>query len=93
MIQALVALVPKPRVSFTRFHGVFALKSRWRQQETPARRGRGNREAKTATQLHVAVTWAQRLKRVFRIAIDICNHCGGAVLQIHRESGPSNGNL
>jgi hypothetical protein len=27
----------------------------------------------------VAMTWAQRLKRVFRIEISICDHCGGPV--------------
>ena len=25
------------------------------------------------------MTWAQRLKRVFKIDIEICEHCGGAV--------------
>ena len=25
------------------------------------------------------MTWAQRLKRVFRIDIETCEHCGGAV--------------
>src|SRR5882724_2438572 len=28
---------------------------------------------------HVSMTWAQRLKRVFRIEILICDHCGGPV--------------
>jgi hypothetical protein len=28
---------------------------------------------------HVAMTWAQRLKRVFAIEIERCEHCGGAV--------------
>jgi hypothetical protein len=28
---------------------------------------------------HVAMTWAQRLKRVFRIEISVCDHCGGPV--------------
>ena len=35
-------------------------------------------------------TGPQRLKRVFRIEIEICRHCEGTVLQIHRESGSSN---
>ena len=25
------------------------------------------------------MTWAQRLKRVFNIDIEVCGHCGGAV--------------
>jgi hypothetical protein len=28
---------------------------------------------------HVAMTWAQRLKRVFLIDVMVCEHCGGAV--------------
>ena len=41
-IARLVALVPKPRVNRTRFHGVFAPNSTHRSQVTPARRGKGN---------------------------------------------------
>ena len=40
-IARLAALVPKPRVHLTRFHGVFAPNSRYRARVTPARRGRG----------------------------------------------------
>jgi Putative transposase len=36
----LVALVPKPRVNLTRFHGVFAPNSKFRSQVAPARRGK-----------------------------------------------------
>ncbi len=39
-ISRLVALVPKPRVNLTRFHGVFAPNSKHRAQVTPARRGK-----------------------------------------------------
>jgi hypothetical protein len=52
---------------------------------------------------HVAMSWAQRLKRVFDIDIETCKHCGGAVKIIaciedatvierivtHRERGAS----
>ena len=49
-IAKLAALVPKPRVNLTRYHGVFAL----------------------------AMTWAQRLKRVFNIDVETCRACGGS---------------
>ena len=39
-IARLAALVPRPRVNLTRFHGVFAPNSRWRAQITPAGRGK-----------------------------------------------------
>ncbi|MDV3228353.1 transposase, partial [Salmonella enterica] len=42
-IARLAALVPKPRVNLTRFHGVFAPNSRHRALVTPAKRGRGNK--------------------------------------------------
>jgi len=39
----LVALVPKPRVNLTRFHGVFAPNSKYRSRVTPAGRGKGKK--------------------------------------------------
>jgi len=42
-IARLAALVPKPRVNLTRFHGVFAPNSKHRALVTPARRGKGSK--------------------------------------------------
>jgi len=71
-IAKLAALVPKPRVNLTRFHGVFAPNSKHRALVTPAKRGKGSKskgadvqDEKTPVQRHAAMTWAQRLKRVF----------------------------
>ena len=71
-IAKLAAVVPKPRVNPTRFHGVFAPNSKHRIQVTPAKRGKGKKthatdepSDQTATERHAAMTWAQRLKRVF----------------------------
>ena len=82
----LVALVPKPRVNLTRFHGVFAPNSAHRAQVTPAKRGKGNKarttdaaEDTTPAERRAAMAWAQRLKRVFNIDIETCNGCGGPV--------------
>jgi hypothetical protein len=75
-IAKLAALVPKPRVNLTRFHGVFAPNSKFRVRVTPAKRGRGHKPRqptgenwldKTPAERHVAMTWMQRLKRVFSI--------------------------
>ena len=83
-ISRLVALVPKPRVNLTRFHGVFAPNSKHRAQVTPARRGkvknpRSLDENQTPAERRAAMTWAQRLKRVFDIDIETCSKCGGDV--------------
>jgi len=71
-IARLAALVPKPRVNLTRFHGVFAPNSKHRARVTPAKRGKGNKrpsdrdvEEKTPAEHRASMTWAQRLKRVF----------------------------
>jgi hypothetical protein len=52
---------------------------------TPAKRGRGGQHAKAANseesapaERRAAMTWAQRLKRVFGIDIETCPTCGGA---------------
>ena len=45
-IVRLAALVPKPRVNLTRFHGVFAPNSQHRARVTPARRGKGGKGGK-----------------------------------------------
>ena len=85
-IAKLAALVPKPRVNLTRFHGVFAPNSKHRIQITPAKRGKGKKASspdeaadQTVAERPVAMTWAQRLKRVFGIDIATCRDCGGAV--------------
>ena len=39
---SLAALVPKPRVNLTRYHGVFAPNSKHRARITPAKRGKGS---------------------------------------------------
>jgi len=84
-IARLAALVPKPRVYLTRFHGVFAPNSKYRARVTPAKRGRGGQavatteaEQPTAAERRASMTWAQRLKRVFNIDIEICPTCGGS---------------
>jgi hypothetical protein len=80
----LAALVPRPRVHLTRYHGVFAPHSRWRAEVTPAVRGKA-----TAAERHRALTWAQRLRRVFGIEIETCAQCGGKVKVIASIEDPT----
>jgi hypothetical protein len=85
-IAKLAALVPRPRVNLTRFHGVFAPNSKHRALVTPAKRDKGGKpkgaddqDEQTPVQRHAAMTWAQRLKRVFNIDVEKCRICGGTV--------------
>jgi hypothetical protein len=45
--------------------------------------------AKPAYRPSMAITWAQRLRRVFKIDIETCEHCGGAVKAIACIEGPA----
>ncbi|MCP4044523.1 MAG: IS91 family transposase [Gammaproteobacteria bacterium] len=85
-LARLAALVPRPRVNLTRFHGVFAPNSKHRIQVTPSKRGKGSKrvvgeeaQCQSPAERRAAMTWAQRLKRVFNIDIEVCSKCGGAV--------------
>ena len=89
-LARLAALVPRPRVNLIRYYGVFAPNSRFRARVTPAGRGKGSTAANAAPTVagdereDVAtpaqrMTWAQRLRRVFRIDVEACPKCGGAV--------------
>jgi len=69
----LAALVPRPRLNLTRFHGVFAPNFKHRARIVPRRpQGRVDSDKPKAP-----MTWMQRLKRVFSIDIESCPDCGG----------------
>jgi hypothetical protein len=89
-LARLAALVPRPRVNLIRYYGVFAPNSRFRARVTPAGRGKGSAAAGGAATFAAndnsdgatpaqRMTWAQRLRRVFRIDVETCPKCGGAV--------------
>ena len=55
-IARLAALVPRPRVHLTRYHGVFAPHSRWRAEVMPAGRGKPRLpELRTPAERHRAL--------------------------------------
>jgi hypothetical protein len=74
-IARLAALVPRPRLNLTRFHGVFAPNFKHRLRIVP-RRARGRVDADKPL---APMSWAQRLKRVFAIDIETCPDCGGTL--------------
>lgn len=69
-IARLAALVPKPRVNLTHFHGVFVPNSKHPALVTPAKRCKGNRvkvseEPRTPAECRASMTWVQGKKGVF----------------------------
>ena len=75
LMARLAALVPKPRMHLTRYHGVFAPHSQHRAAVTPPASEAD--PTKVSTPRHVAMSWARRLKRVFGVEIESCTRCGG----------------
>ena len=83
-ISKLAALVPVPRVNLTRYHGIFAPHHAHRAEivNTTDKKKQLNTQAenvKSEIEKRASMTWAQRLKRVFNIDINVCEACGGAV--------------
>ena len=72
-IARLAALVPRPRLNLTRFHGVFAPNFKHRKRIVPHR----SRRSVDSEQPPAPMSWMQRLKRVFAIDIETCPDCGG----------------
>jgi Putative transposase len=89
-LARLAALVPKPRVNLTRYHGVFAPHSALRAEITPAWRGTGTAaKNRSPAERHRAMSWAQRLKRVFRLDLEHCERCGGKLKVIASIEDPA----
>jgi len=95
-IARLAALVPKPRAHLTRYHGVFAPANPDRARVVPGTRGTraaaagqamGSGEP-SAVDRQRSLTWAQRLKRVFAIDIEVCRRCGGQLKVIASIEDP-----
>ena len=64
-------------------------------QVTLSGRGKGNKtkspdgsQDQSPFEQRAAMSWAQRLKRVFNIDIEICSECGGAVKVIPKALAP-----
>lgn len=83
-IARLTALVPRPRMNLTRFHGVFAPNFKHRQRIVPQRPRRIDADKPPAP-----MSWIQRLKRVFSIDIETCPECGGKLRVIACIEEPS----
>ena len=96
LIAKLAALVPPSRAHLTRFHGVFAPNAKLRAQLTPSGRGKrpptdvesteASKDHRTPMERFRAMTWAQRLERVFNI--DVRFEKQGALKKAHYRPAP-----
>jgi hypothetical protein len=82
LMEKLAALVPRPRVHLTRFHGVLAPHYKFRKQIVPPKTEtspklelvQSDQEPKSEPK---RMSWARLLKRVFNIDISQCPRCSG----------------
>lgn len=83
LMERLVALVPRPRVHLTRFHGVLAPHYKHRKQiipKPPELKIVQDQEIIEPKQLELKkknIPWARLLARVFNIDVETCSKCGG----------------
>ena len=104
LLARLAALVPRPRVNLTRYHGVFAPNSKSRARLVPAKpRSKRTRKPDASNQPasprqpesqpelsdSPRLTWAQRLKRAFEFDVTICPLCGGTLRIIADITDPA----
>jgi len=103
-VARLVALVPRVRENpgsrpgqvLTRHHGVFAPNNQRRALVTKEGRDRGAKHAVSDEVEEVApaarraaMSWAQRLKRIFRIDVETCQACCSSVRIIASIENPA----
>ena len=78
LIEKLAALVPRPKIHLTRFHGVLGPHYKFRSQIVPKPQTKENSpdtsDAEPPSKGKIA--WAKLLKRVFDIDMEVCQVCG-----------------
>ena len=79
LMEKLAAIVPRPRVHLTRYHGILAPHSKHRKsiirRQRPVKEkspDHGTAEAKSNR-----IGWAKLLKRVYKFDVEICSKCQG----------------
>jgi hypothetical protein len=78
-IARLAALVPRPRAHLVRYHGLLAPNASHRHlvlPPPPPEPAHDTAEA-AGSRPRAAMSWAQRMRRVFAIDISRCPRCGG----------------
>ena len=94
-IEKLIALIPIPRFHLIRYYGVFAPRSKYRNQlpdrpkkenEEPETRSDANSQLNLKTNKkqkgHKRIKWAELLKRTFKIDVMKCRICQGMMKMV-----------
>ncbi len=97
-LAKLAALVPRPRANLTRYHGVLAPNAKYRNLVVPSPNRWVKRKCRVAAKPSppstktdsplAPLSWAERLKRVFKLDIELCPKCGGQLRVIAAITEP-----
>jgi hypothetical protein len=88
-LQRLAALVPRPRLHLTRFHGVLAPNAKLRPDVVPKPPTAKSTGTTGQSERPNRITWAQLLRRVFPLDLEHCQNCGGALKIIAAIEDPA----
>jgi hypothetical protein len=97
LMEKLAAIVPRPRVHLTRFHGILAPHYKHRKMIVPVKPEPPKLELVTdqtpieklaEQKKKTRISWARLLKRIFGIDVETCNLCGGKVKIISAIEDP-----
>jgi hypothetical protein len=96
LMERLVALVPRPRVHLTRYHGVLGPHYKHRKQIVPkppelkvVGQEQANIDPKQLELKKKIIPWARLLARVFNIDVVTCIKCGGSLKIIAAIEDPA----
>jgi hypothetical protein len=80
LLEKIAAIIPRPKIHLTRYHGVLGPHYKHRKMVVP-KQPLVNEVMQTQEQAEpvskARITWARLLKRVFNIDVEICADCGG----------------
>jgi Putative transposase len=79
LLEKIAAIIPRPKIHLTRFHGIFAPNDKHRKLVVPQPPpvAEVNPEDSGESLSKARITWARLLKRVFDIDVETCAECGG----------------
>ncbi len=78
-MEKLAALVPRPRVHLTRFHGCLAPNYKYRKVIVPVKDSSVEALEQEDPNKKKYTPWAKLLKRVFKLDMEICKNCGASL--------------
>jgi hypothetical protein len=88
-LQRLAALVPRPRLHLTRFHGVLAPNAKLRREVVPQATTAQPNPTAAQSERPPRLGWARLLQRVFGLDLEHCPNCGGALKIIAAIEDPA----